>query len=391
MCSTSAPVTSAFWSTTRRGAFTSPPGNCSTCGGMGRRWSRRSISISWRITGTRGAGLGGCDGQQRSRQPDRLALGCAGIHAGSCRLQRGPAGSGDPRGRGVPDRHGLARAASTRSRCRPMGAGSRWASASWPASWTSGSSSSTGGRSPGSRSADRTGDRPGRPTGARSAFIHDSATTSVVYARPADGSTPQRLLARLDRQVQEVTWSPDGRWLLMRTDNGTAGLGDIVGIRTSGDTTPVALVEDNFTELQPAVSPDGRWLAYTSNESGAQEVYVRSFPGTTGGRWQVSNGGGIQPRWSSDGRELYFKSANRLIAARVETARGFEVTELTPLLSTSDYLDDGLSRVVRGAPGRPRLPVQPASVAGPGVRGADGGGGGELVRRGAAADDALEA
>ena len=229
------------------------------------------------------------------------------------------------------------------------------------------------------------------PDGRTVGFIHDSATTSVVYARPADGSTPQRLLARLDRQVQEVTWSPDGRWLLMRTDNGTAGLGDIVGIRTSGDTTPVALVEDNFTELQPAVSPDGKWLAYTSNESGAQEVYVRSFPGTTGGRWQVSNGGGIQPRWSSDGRELYFKSANRLIAARVETARGFEVTELTPVLSTSDYLDDGFHESYEVLPGRPRLPVQPASTAGPGVRGADGGGGGELVRRGAAADDALEA
>jgi len=207
------------------------------------------------------------------------------------------------------------------------------------------------------------------PDGRTVGFVHDSANTSVVYARPADGSTPQRLLARLDRQVQEVTWSPDGRWLLFRTDNGTAGLGDIVGIRTTGDTTPVPLVEDDFTELQPAVSPDGKWLAYSSNESGAREVYVRSFPGTTGGRWQVSNGGGIQPRWSPDGRELYFKSTNRLIAARVETARGFEVTELTPVLSTSDYLDDAFHESYEVLPdgrgflfNRPRLPAQASAA-----------------------------
>jgi serine/threonine-protein kinase len=203
------------------------------------------------------------------------------------------------------------------------------------------------------------------PDGRTVGFIHDSANTSMVYARPADGSAPQRLLARLDRQVQEVAWSPDGRWLLLRTDNGTAGLGDIVGIRTSGDTTPVPLVEDDFTELHPAVSPDGKWLAYSSNESGAREVYVRSFPGTTGGRWQVSNGGGVQPRWSPDGRELYFKSTNRLIAARVETARGFEVTDLTPLLNTSDYLDDAFHEAFEVLPdgrgflfNRPRLPGQ---------------------------------
>jgi Tol biopolymer transport system component len=187
------------------------------------------------------------------------------------------------------------------------------------------------------------------PDGRTVAFIHDTGTggptprppTSVVYQRPVDGSTPQRLLARLDRQVQEVTWSPDGRWLVLRTDNGAAGAGDIVGVRTSGDTTPVPLVADQFTELHPAVSPDGRWIAYTSDESGTQEVYVRAFPATTAGRWQVSNGGGVQPRWSSDGRELYyFGSGNRLVAAQTRTTHGFEVTELKPVLSAVRYPAD---------------------------------------------------
>jgi serine/threonine-protein kinase len=179
------------------------------------------------------------------------------------------------------------------------------------------------------------------PDGRTVAFIHDSANTSLVYQRPADGSAPERFLLRLDRQVQEVTWSPGGDWLLLRTDNGTVGLGDIVGVRTKGDTSPVPLVADNFTELQPAVSPDERWIAYTSNESGAQEIYVRSFPGPTGGRWQVSNGGGSQPRWSPDGREIYYRSANdRLIAARIQTAHGFEVLDLKPLFSIAEYAND---------------------------------------------------
>src|SRR5690348_4195400 len=113
-------------------------------------------------------------------------------------------------------------------------------------------------------------------------------------------------MARLDRAAQEVTWSPDGHWLVLRTDNGTAGAGDLVGVRVGGDTTPVPLVATGFTEQEPAISPDGRWLAYASNESGANEVYVRPFPATTAARWQVSTGGGEAPRWSSDGRELYF-------------------------------------------------------------------------------------
>ncbi len=180
------------------------------------------------------------------------------------------------------------------------------------------------------------------PDGRTVAFIRDSLNGSSVYQRVADGSAPDRPLARLDRQVQEVTWSPDGRWLVLRTDNGARGLGDIVGVRTSGDTTPVPLVATEFTELHPAVSPDGRWLAYTSNESGANEVYVRPFPSTTGGRWQVSNGGGMEPRWSPDGRELYFVSgAGRLVAARIRaSALGIEVPELTPLFDTSPYAID---------------------------------------------------
>jgi dipeptidyl aminopeptidase/acylaminoacyl peptidase len=179
------------------------------------------------------------------------------------------------------------------------------------------------------------------PDGRIVAFVRDSGNHSAVFARPADGSGADRMLARLDRAIQEVTWSPDGRWVVVRTDTGGAGVGDLVGVRTSGDTTPVPLAASEFTELHPAISPDGRWLAYTSNESGANEVYVRPFPATSGGRWQVSTVGGNQPQWSRDGRELFFASADgSLVAAQVRTAQAFEVTELRTLFATGGFTGD---------------------------------------------------
>jgi len=176
------------------------------------------------------------------------------------------------------------------------------------------------------------------PDGRLVAFLRDSGNSSAVFTRPADGSGTDRLLARLDRQIQEVTWSRDGRWVLARTDNGTAGAGDIVGLRSGGDSAPVPIVASGFTELHPALSPDGRWLAYASNESGVNEVYVRPFPNTNDGRWQVSNGGGIEPRWSHDGRELFYLDGTaRLIAAQVRTNPTFAVAGLSPLFDASGF------------------------------------------------------
>ena len=188
------------------------------------------------------------------------------------------------------------------------------------------------------------------PDGREIAFIRDSANTSDVYEHPVDGSGPDRFLARLDRQVQEVTWSPDGAWLLLRTDNGVAGAGDIVGVRPSGDTTPVTLVGSPFTEIGPAVSPDGRWLAYDSDESGIPEVYVRPFPNTNGGRWQVSNGGGEEALWSPDGRELYYLSNGRFMAAQVAPGSSFSVLGTTPLFELGIFTNQGYHQSYAVAP-----------------------------------------
>ncbi|MDE3129503.1 MAG: PD40 domain-containing protein, partial [Gemmatimonadota bacterium] len=186
------------------------------------------------------------------------------------------------------------------------------------------------------------GDRDRRPAwspdGRTLAFVRDTGANGGVYGRPADGTGRDRLLAQIDRRVQEVTWSPDGKWLVLRTDNTARGAGDLVGVRTSGDTTPVPLVATRFSELTPAVSPDGKWLAYASDDNGAPEVYVRPFPNTNDGRWQVSLDGGEQPVWGRDGRSLFFISAgNRLVEARLGAGPSFRVAGRQTLFETSRF------------------------------------------------------
>ncbi len=196
------------------------------------------------------------------------------------------------------------------------------------------------------------------------AFIRDTAGTSIVVARFADGSRPDTTLARTSYVLQEVDWTRDGRWLVVRTDNANEGAGNLMGIRLDGDTTPVPLVTSPYTELHPTVSRDVHWLAYTSNESGRNEVYVRPFPNTGDGRWQVSTAGGQAPRWSPDGRTLYFVDpTSQMIAASVNTTSGFVVNDLRPLFDVSGFILDGFHQTYDISPdGRSLLFISPRDI-----------------------------
>ena len=179
------------------------------------------------------------------------------------------------------------------------------------------------------------------PDGKMVAFIRDTAGTSVVMGRLVDGSRPDTLLVRSSHQLQGVDWSRDGKWLVVRTDNGEPGAGDILGFRTNGDTTPVVMAATQYSELSPSLSPDGRWLAYTSNESGRFEVYVRPFPDANRGRWQISTQGGRSPRWSPDSRELYFEDfPGNLMAVRITAAPTFGAGAPARLFDASNLWAD---------------------------------------------------
>jgi hypothetical protein len=101
-----------------------------------------------------------------------------------------------------------------------------------------------------------------------------------------------------------------------------------------GDAKPYPLLQSEFTENHGHFSPDGRFFAYVSNESGRPEVYVQSFP-PAGGKWQVSTGGGAQPHWRRDGKELYYIAPDRkLMVVGVKPGETFVYGTATPLFQT---------------------------------------------------------
>ncbi|HSA56621.1 MAG TPA: protein kinase [Gemmatimonadaceae bacterium] len=137
-----------------------------------------------------------------------------------------------------------------------------------------------------------------------------------LFQKNADGSGRDTLLLASTAPVLEGVWSADRRWLLARLGDETTTSRDIVGQRVGIDTVPVPLVNaPNYNEAAVALSPDGRWLAYESNEAGPAEVFIRPFPNTEAGKWQVSNSGGFAPLWSRDGRELFYVTQRREMVA----------------------------------------------------------------------------
>ena len=106
-----------------------------------------------------------------------------------------------------------------------------------------------------------------------------------------------------------------------------------------GDTLAKPALASPFQELSPAISPDGHWLAFTSNETGRSEVYVRPFPDVQAGKYQVSTAGGLTPRWSHGGKELFYRSvAEDFMAAEVRTTPAFAVVSQKRLFSSAGFI-----------------------------------------------------
>jgi WD40 repeat protein len=123
----------------------------------------------------------------------------------------------------------------------------------------------------------------------------------IVFAT----NDPMTGLLRVSAAGGAPEGSPDGTRLVVRQQRADAK-DDLFVLTIAGNRSVERLIETPFLEASATISPDGRWLAYHSNESGQFEVYVRPFPGVDSGRWQVSTGGGLQPVWARDGRELFY-------------------------------------------------------------------------------------
>ncbi len=152
-------------------------------------------------------------------------------------------------------------------------------------------------------------------------------SASNIWSRRADGTGDAVLILDDERGVTQGSWSSDGEWLVFRsaaTASEGLGLRDILGFCPGVDSSAVSLVASaEFAEQGPALSPDGRWLAYSSNETGRDEVFIRPFPNVDSTRVRVSTDGGFEPLWAKSGDELFFvDDERRLLSARFDPASG---------------------------------------------------------------------
>jgi hypothetical protein len=181
------------------------------------------------------------------------------------------------------------------------------------------------------------------PDGRQVTYVRQIGTRMDLRRVDADGGTPaESLLALPGLEVWEGFFA-GARSLVVRTVGGS-GVRDVWLVPLDSARRPVPLLRSPADEVAPALSPDGRWLAYVSNESGRAEVYVRPFPGMSG-RYQVSLDGGTEPAWSPRGRELFYRSGPILISAELRAAPGFDVARRRPLFPVADYAGDLTHRV----------------------------------------------
>jgi len=186
--------------------------------------------------------------------------------------------------------------------------------------------------------------------GKRIVFNSYVGTAYVVCWKAADGTGVDERLSPEDLWQVPSSWSRDGRMLLLNTLAGASGSVRnrlfISALQMEGDHNLKPLLQERFAVSSPSVSPDGRWMAYTSEEWGKSEVYVRPFPDVNKGKWQVSTSGGEDPLWSPDGRELFYRNGNSVMAVAVQTEVTFKYGKTEALFqgkydSTWDISRDG--------------------------------------------------
>jgi serine/threonine protein kinase/Tol biopolymer transport system component len=163
------------------------------------------------------------------------------------------------------------------------------------------------------------------PDGKRIAFESNNSGPLNIFWQLADGSGGLERLTTSQYINAPTSWSPDGQLLAFAEVNPTTGAS--VSVLRMSDRKVLTFNRTQFNENEPRFSPDGRWLAYISDESGRYEVYVQPYPGP-GGKFQISTEGGTEPAWNPRGKELYYRSGDKMMAVDIATQPGF--TASTP-------------------------------------------------------------
>jgi serine/threonine-protein kinase len=192
------------------------------------------------------------------------------------------------------------------------------------------------------------------PDGTRVAFgsSRDAGITNL-YWQPADGTGAAERLTTSPFLHLPGAWTSDGKTLIY-TETRSSTVADVHAIDVTGDRKPRPVLVTRFAERSPSLSPDDRWLAYESDESGSVEVVVRPFPAVDQARHQISVGGGVSPVWSADGRAVYYRQGTRIVRVGIATSPTFAAGKPETVVSVSNVGTEGAFTVTA-------LPFAPAA------------------------------
>ena len=168
-------------------------------------------------------------------------------------------------------------------------------------------------------------------------FSSEREGTPSIFRKKADGSGVAELLSEMpDANIWPMSISNDGKTLIIESYSKTSGYNIGMVPMEGDDHTPQLLLQEEYDERAPMISPDGRWLAYSSNRLGRNEIFVRPFPNVDEGEWRISTDGGGFPVWSSDSRELFYRGPEGIMSVSVESGPAFEWDTPKPIY-TSQY------------------------------------------------------
>jgi Tol biopolymer transport system component len=196
------------------------------------------------------------------------------------------------------------------------------------------------------------------PDGTRVVFSSDRDGNYDLFEKAASGAGEEKSLVGDDVIKFASGWSRDGRYLVYSRQDPKSGW-DVWVLPTFGDRKPIPVVQSAFMDINAALSPDGRYILYQSNESGRAEIYVQSFPGA-GGKWQVSADGGFDASWRADGREIFYRAPDqKIMAVEIGSGSDFQAGIPRPLFPGQVQTGTARNKYVATSDGKRFLLVAP--------------------------------
>jgi Tol biopolymer transport system component len=173
------------------------------------------------------------------------------------------------------------------------------------------------------------------PDGSRVAYASSSGDSTRIYVKSASGAGTRAIVEGDDKNAIPVSFLPDGQRIMFARLKERTGSGYDTFLQPVSGGKPALVLDMPFDKLHVRLSPDGRYVAYASNESGPHQVFVQTFPDATGGRWQITSEGGVEPKWRRDGRELYYLALDgKLMAVPVTSGTTFTAGRPVTLFQT---------------------------------------------------------